>query len=143
MKNVKLFSNIKQNECKLIDQELRNDDDLRIIIYSDADYRNLPNESSQGGYVICLCGYWNMCVPLNCQLKCIQRVVGSSLVAEVFALSDALDDAVYLMKLFSEVMFNNNYKIQIEIVIDNISLYESLFPKKTNLKTVYGLILHL
>ena len=34
------------------------------------------------------------------------------------------------MKLFSEVMFNDNYKIPMEIVIDNKSLYESLFSKK-------------
>ena len=27
-------------------------------------------------------------------------------------------------------MFNNNYKIPIEIVIDNKSLYQSLFSKK-------------
>ena len=61
--------------------------------------------------------YRNMCVPLNWQ-------------SEALALSDALDDAVYLVKLFSEVIFNNNYKIPIEIVIDNKSLYESLFSKK-------------
>ena len=35
-----------------------------------------------------------------------------------------------MMKLFSEIMFNNYYKIPIEIVIDNKSLYESLFSKK-------------
>ena len=70
-----------------------------------------------------------MCVPLNWHSKHIQIVVGSSLAAEALALLDALDDAVYLMKLFSEVMFNN-YKIPMKIVIDNKSLYESLFSKK-------------
>ena len=34
------------------------------------------------------------------------------------------------MKLFSEVVFNNSYKIRTEILIDNKSLYESLFSKK-------------
>ena len=34
------------------------------------------------------------------------------------------------MKLFSEILFNNYYKIPIEIAIDNKSLYESLFSKK-------------
>ena len=132
MKNVnKLFSNMKQNECKLIYQKLGNDNDLRLIrVYSDAAFANLPNGCSQGGYVIFLSGYRNMCVPLNWQSKHKQRIVWSSLTAEALALSDALDDAVYLMKLFSEVMFNNNYKIPIEIVIDNKSLYGSLFSKK-------------
>ena len=63
MKNVnKLFSNMKQNECKLIYQKLGNDNDLRIIrVYSDAALGNLPNGCSQGGYVIFLCGY-QICV---------------------------------------------------------------------------------
>ena len=34
------------------------------------------------------------------------------------------------MKLFSKVMFNNNYEIPIGIGIDNKLLYESLFSKK-------------
>ena len=71
-----------------------------------------------------------MCVPLNWESKRIRRAVRSSLAAEALALSDALDDAVYLMNFFSEIMFSNNYKIPIEIVIDNKSLYESLFSKK-------------
>ena len=51
-----------------------------------------------------------MSVPLNWQLKVIGRVVQSSLAAETLTLSDALDDVVYLMKLFSEVMFKSNHK---------------------------------
>ena len=34
---------MKQNECKLIYQKLGNDNDLRIIVHSDAAYGNLPN----------------------------------------------------------------------------------------------------
>ena len=127
----KWFSNMKQNECKLIYQKLGKDNDLRITVYSDVALRNLPNGGSQGGYIIFLCRYWNMCVPLNWQSKRIWRVVQSFLAAEALALSDALGDAVYLMKLFSEVMFNNNYKIPVKIVIDNKLLYESLFLKKS------------
>ena len=115
IKNVnKLFSNMKQNECKLIYQKLGNDNDLRIIVYYDAAHGNLPNGGSQGGYIIFLCGDLNMCVPLIWQSK--RRVVRSFLAAEALALTDALEDAVYMIKLFSEVMFNNNYKIPIEIV---------------------------
>ena len=44
-----------------------------------------------------------MRVPLNWQSKLIIRVVQSSLAVETLALSDALDDVVYLMKLFSEI----------------------------------------
>ena len=47
----KLFSNMKQNECKLIYEKLGNDNELQIIVYSDAAHRNLPNGGSQGGYI--------------------------------------------------------------------------------------------
>ena len=70
-----------------------------------------------------------MCSPLNWQSKRIQRIVRSSLAAEILALSDALNDAIYLRKLFSEIMFNDNYDISIEIIIDK-SLYDALFSKK-------------
>ena len=36
-------------------------------------------------------------------------------------------------------MFNNNYKIPIEIVIDNKSLYESLFSKKNVIEKCLGI----
>ena len=62
MKNVnKLFSKMKLNKCKLIYQKLGNDNDLRIIVYSDAAHGNLPNGGSQVGHVIFLCGYRKMC----------------------------------------------------------------------------------
>ena len=128
---------MKQNECKLIYQKLGNDNDLRIIVYSDAAHRNPPNRGSQGCYVLVLMDYQNICVPLNWQSKRIRRVVRSSLAAEALMLSDALDDAVYLMKLFSEIMFRNNYKIPIEIVIDILTINRFVnhyFKEKRNLK---------
>ena len=48
--------------------------------------------------------------------------------ANQLPLSDALNVAVCLMKLFSEVMFTSNSKIPIEVVIDN----KSLFKEKRN-----------
>ena len=83
------------------------DSGLQIIGYSDSIHGNLDLVKMA---VIFLCGYRNMSVPLNWQLKVIGRVVRSSLAAETLTLSDALDDVVYLMKLFSEIMFKSNYK---------------------------------
>ena len=131
MKNVNIFfSNMKQIECKLFYQKLGNNNDLGIIVNSDAAHGNIPNGGSQGGYVIFLCRYRNMCVLLKYQSKCIRREVRSTLAAEALASSDALDDAVYLIKLFSEVIFSNYYKIPIKTVIDNKSLYDTFFSKK-------------
>ena len=68
--------------------------------------------------------------PLNWQSQCIRRIVHSSLAAETLALSDALDDAIYLRKLFPEIMFNDNYDIPIKIIISNKLLYDVLFSNK-------------
>ena len=111
-------------------QKLGNESDLHIVIYSDAAHGNLSNGGSQGSYVIFLCGRNRMCSRLNWQSKRIPRIVRSSLAAETLALSDALDDAIYLRKLFSEIMFNDIYDIPIEIIIDNKSLYDALFSTK-------------
>ena len=105
---------MKQNEFKLIYQKLGNDNDLRIIVYSDAAHGNLPNGGSQGGYIIFLCGDQNMCVPLNWESKPIRRVVRSSLAAEALALADALDDAVYLMNFFPKLCLTITIKYQLK-----------------------------
>ena len=89
---------------------------------------------SQGSYAIFLCGRNRMCSPLNRQTKLIQRIFPSSLAAETLVLSDAFDDAIYLRKLFSEIMFNDNYDIPLKIIIDNKSLYDTLFSKKNNIE---------
>ena len=125
-----MFANIKQNHCCVRYQKLGNKSDSYIFIYSDAAHGNLPNGGSQAGYVIFLCGCNRMCSPLNWQSNCIRRIVRSSFAAETLALSDALDDAIYLRKLFSEIMFNNTYDIPIKITINNKSLYDALFSKK-------------
>ena len=126
----KIFANIKENHCCVRYQKLGNESDLHSVIYSDAAHGNLPNGRSRGGYVIFLCGRNRMCSPLNWQSKRIRRIVLNSFAAETLALSDALDDVIYLRKLFSEIMFNDNYDIPIEIIIDNKSLYDALFSKK-------------
>ena len=48
-------------------QKLENESDLHIAIYSDVAHGNLPNEGSQGSYVIFLCGRNRICSPLNWQ----------------------------------------------------------------------------
>ena len=42
----KLLPNMKQNECKLIYQKSGKNNDLWIIVYSDAAYKNLRNRGS-------------------------------------------------------------------------------------------------
>ena len=71
---------------------------------------------------------------LNWQLKRIQRVVYRLLAAETLALSDNVDNGVYLTKVLSALLFNNTYCILIEVVTDSKSLYDILHSKKNVLE---------
>ena len=57
-------------------------------------------------------------------------VVYRLLAAETLALSDNVDNGVYLTKVLSALLFNNAYCILIEVVTDSKSLYDILHSKK-------------
>ena len=73
----------------------------------------------------------NVC-PLSWISNKVRRKVSSTLSAETLALNDALDDAVYLKYLISEIYHDNvrESKIPILAYIDNKSLDESLRSTK-------------
>ena len=60
------------------------------------------------------------------QLKHIKRVVCSSLSAETPGLCDAIDDAIFLQHMISELLFNNCVKTPINVYTDNRSLFDTL-----------------
>ena len=73
----------------------------------------------------------NVC-PLSWISNKIRRKVSSTLSAETLALNDALDDAVYLKHLISEIYHDSvrESKISIFAYVDNKSLDESLRSTK-------------
>ena len=76
--------------------------------------------------MIFLVGENSKCILLNWQSKRIRRVVRSSLAAETLAMSDAVDNGVYLTKMLSELLFNDENCIPIEVVTDSKLLYDAL-----------------
>ena len=104
------------------------------ISYADAAHGNLANGASQEGYLFFLVAENGKCILLNWQLKRIQRVVYRLLAAETLALSDNVDNGVYLTKVLSALLFNNTYCILIEVVTDSKSLYDILHSKKNVLE---------
>ena len=66
---------------------------------------------------------------LNWQRKRIKQVARSLLAAETLALSDAIDDGIYIW-VISELVFNEAKHISIEICTDSKSLYDNLKSKK-------------
>ena len=110
----------------LCNENLGDDSSLKLVVYADAAYGNLPDGGSQCGYFIFLVGQNRKCSLLSWQSKEIQRIVSSSLAAETLSHSSAVDTAVFLNKMFSEIYFAGQKDLPIEVITDNQSLYDAL-----------------
>lgn len=102
----------------------------RILSFSDASYRNLSNEGSQGGFIMFLCNAENQAIPIQWQSKRLRRVVRSTLAAECLALLDAADASFLIKSMLEEIFGRENTSIVIECVIDNKSLNDTLHSTK-------------
>ena len=90
--------------------------DLMLQVYADAGFCNLPDKmSSTAGFVILLVGEKGSCL-LDWGSSKIKRKVSSTLEAEVLALKEALNNAIYLGSLLTEFKYNDFVKNQIPIV---------------------------
>ena len=104
----------------------KNPENLRIAVYVDATLASSSSGGSQDGYLIFIVGENRKCSLLNWQSKRIKRVVRSSLSAETLVFCDALDDAIFLQQMVSELLFNKTFIIPIDVYTDNRSLYNIL-----------------
>ena len=96
--------------------------------FTDASFRNLPNEESQGGLIIFLRDETGKRCPIFWQSRKIDRVVNSTLAAETMALVEGAGTAVYMAGIIKELIRNVN--IRILCYTDNKSLVESLYSSK-------------
>ena len=76
----------------------------KIVVWADASHGNLCDSvASCTGYIIFLVGQSGQSCPVTWRSRKVRRVVKSTIAAEGYSLSDALDDGVYLKKLICEV----------------------------------------
>ena len=107
--------------------------DWQMDVFCDASWGNLPDGvSSAQGHVIFLTGQEQRSCPLSWTSNKIKRKVSSTLAAETLAMHDALDEAIYLGSLISEI-YCNSYavnKIPITVYTDNRSLHQNIHSTK-------------
>ena len=106
---------------------------LKIVLYSDAAVTNVGDKVSSGkGHIIMLANEQGGLSPLSWGSHKVRRVVSSSLAAETLALKDAMEHAIYLSHLVSEICFDQYDKAVIPIVAytDNLSLEKALRSSK-------------
>ena len=105
---------------------------MNLTVFSDASFGNLPDGGTQGGTFIALVGEEGRFSPLCWQSKKIRRVVRSTLAGETLAMSDGMDNAVFLATLFSELTTGSAAPSVLPIlcVTDNHSLFDALKSTK-------------
>ena len=105
----------------------------KMDVFCDASWGNLPDGvSSAQGHVIFLTGENHKSCPLAWTSNKIKRKVSSTLAAETLAMEAALDEAVYLGTLLTEIYCNSKVKNNIPITVytDNKSLHENIHSTK-------------
>ena len=123
----KTIKKLRFEDCNIFFPDLGDLNQLKLVVFSDASHANLPDGvSSAGGFIIFLVGDNKRCCPLAWEAKKIRRVVKSTLAAETLALVEALDMALYLGSILSEILHrSNSQRIPIECYVDNQSLWEN------------------
>ena len=125
----KLLKRAKSDTVTLRFQKL---DKPYMVLYSDASLGNINDGRSQEGYFICMVDDKGSISPLCWCSRRIRRVVRSTIAAETLAMADALDSALFLSSLYTELVFGvSNPKLQrVLCFTDNKSLWEAVKSNK-------------
>ena len=105
---------------------------LRLVTYSDAAFRNLPDQiSSGGGHVIFLTNEEEReAAVLAWSSNKIKRVVGSTLAAEALSLQEALSHAIFLRAILAEILDKKDQDIVITSYVDSNNLFQAVYSTK-------------
>ena len=104
---------------------------LRMVIYSDAAFRNLPDQISSGrGHIVFLAGEGGRAAPLGWTSNKVRRVVGSTVAAEALSLKMGLDHGYFLRAILADVLNVDMIKIPIIAYVDSNNLYEAVYSTK-------------
>jgi hypothetical protein len=105
--------------------------DLRIVTFSDAAFKNLPDMVSSGrGHILFQMGKGLQCAPLAWTSNKVRRVVGSTLAAEALSLQAAIDHSFYLRAILADMMQVDALSIQIIVYCDSKNLDQAVHSSK-------------
>ena len=127
----KSIKKMKQNQVAIKFSKLQNTSGCRIVTFCDASFKNLPDEGSQGGFIIFLCDKDGTFSPIHWQSKKIKGIFKSTLVVECLALQESAETAFYIKTILCEILNINQQDITIECYTDNKSLVDSVHSSKT------------
>ena len=125
----KLVERVKKVSVHLYFPRLPTLKNCILRCYTDASFRNLPNEGSQEGFIIFLeSDSGHVKCPIYWKSRKIDRVVDSTLAAETLALHDGAKFSIYLAAVLKDMI--KGAKIKIKCITDNKSLVDALHSAK-------------
>lgn len=124
----KTLTNLQRNMATIRLSNVHNIKDCQIWCFSDSAFRNLnEKEDSAGGFVILMVNTkTGVCAPLDWKANKIKRKVASTLAAEAISLGTALDAAIAIRGMISEIT-NNRVDLQIKAIVDNKSTRDAVY----------------
>lgn len=130
----RIVCKLKSKKVILNFQHLGRDSALKMIVFSDASFANLSDggRRAEGGHLILLMGENGKFSPLSWQSKRVKRIVRSTLASETLAMSDGIDNTIFLSTLFSELTTGDaEHAPPIICVTDNHSLADAIKSTKS------------
>ena len=103
----------------------------KIKVFADAALGNLSEGGSQGAYLIFIVDKFDNCALLSWSSTRVKRVARSILTGETLALCEAVDKAMVINSLISDILFDNRHKLKIECYTDSMSLCEAVKTSNT------------
>ena len=100
---MKVINKAKNEKAEIFFPNLGTPDSWKLIVYTDASFGNLGTGSC-GGLLVFLAGINNNAALIAWKSVMVQRVVKSTLAAEGLALSEGLDEAIYIKHIICEVL---------------------------------------
>ena len=100
---------------------------VKIILFSDASFANLPdNVSSSLGYIIFIVDHIKNCSAITWRGNKIKRICRSTLAAETMALIEGIEECLYLQSVLEEL----GYFVPITAVVDSKCLHDAIYSTK-------------
>ncbi|MCP3667894.1 MAG: hypothetical protein GY696_36305, partial [Gammaproteobacteria bacterium] len=121
---------LKKDEVSILIADLNNLKDCEMIVYTDAAYRNLnDNTDSCGGYLVVIANLkTGKIAPLEWKSGKLKRRVHSTLGAETQALYNGLDAAVGLTLLLKE-LHDGKVDLDVKAMTDNKSARDAIYSE--------------
>ena len=125
----KLVVRLKSSHVNIFFPKFESLNHCTIKCFTDASFRNLPQEGSQAGYIIFIENDGEKCKsPIYWKSKKISRVVDSTLAAETMALHEGAKTSIYLATMIKQLLPNITTKVI--CITDNKSLVDALHSTK-------------